>query len=1345
MLENLIAQGEYEDALLYGEQYFKKYKEKDTAMYVVSAALLSKATYHWYQFKVSDKYFEVSLASLSTLKNAKDKFIASVYIADAALHRHDFFSAIQVLNAVNENVTQQTAAFQVKYFSLKAEVLSGMGENKPAIGCVLEASRIANELYEKDNSKALAEWAFEIGLAKSRIYLTYGDRAEAEAVYKKWEKFAEENKLRSKNIKYLKAKFQADLAFQKRFYKRASEYYLAAYNHLDFHTEEYRKYDALKQAAISSIKAGNVADYQKLFRRSDMLAFKKPLRSQTFRPGVFQLRLVQLIQQGQYSLAIDKIEEIGKNYAFLPRSNPYFLEFLELKAEASEAAGKIELYNSVLDSILVINTKKYGDTSLYFAKAKLRKAEAAWKYEGKFSEAIALYKSLYDKIIVKKLAPNAMDKLNYLYGYTQCYEGINMFDSAYAQANTAYKIVEKSISKNTAEYFYFTSMAAYEAFNTGKYADIDGLLSNVKVWRSNTIEEQQPYYIKALFLQAQMYQWLGEFSFMNERLGRAQKVSLSKDEPRFFEKMEVSDALARSNMINANYIRADKNIKLALTGKTKALGSSSFLLINSLLISTELKIQKGDLREADAQLNTGEDLIKNNYSTKSASYAQWLFLNSKYHFAIADYKEAKESLLESISILGTVFGKTHVRLSPLYAELAKTYMSENISNSKLANSTYENAKNIVRSAFGTENPAYAILEVEQAKLQIEIQNFEEAAQNLFKAEKFWTTKLGEENIYTAEIYLVQGLMNYKKKNYANAEKLYKKSAQQYSSIFNSSYIHYLTATTGLAKVAYMYKDYEKADQYIKEVLNARLKFTTNNFSVMSSGQKSGFWAQFKEEFELANAISYVLITQKGDKKSSISLYNRAINTKGMLLNSDARLRKVVFESGDSILIATFNEWLEQKEFFASASAYSNAQLKEENISLDKIEGRIADLEKKINQKINGDINANHKMYDWVEVREALPKRSSAVEVMRFRYFSHEFTDSVVYAALIINENTKAYPQAVFLGEGKKMEKGYLKYYRNATIGKIDDLNSYQAFFAPIKDKIPDNHTIFFAGEGVYTQLNVEMLLNPEKNQFALQANSFVFITNTKDMIPEEKQKKTVFNVSQSNYYLYGNPKFYTIPVGKESVPPLEGAETEVKAIYESLKSSKRNATMMLGSNITEDTLKSMQNPYVLHISTHGFFMENAGNGLTNNPMLNSGLMLTGSGDILEKNIGYVNQKPGILTASEVMDMNFTNTQLVVLSACETGRGQVEVGEGVFGLQRAFLVAGAKSIILSLFKVDDEATQLLMQNFYKKMIANGGDYRTAFREAKNELRKDPRFQAPAFWGAFIMVEGKQRKG
>ena len=166
----------------------------------------------------------------------------------------------------------------------------------------------------------------------------------------------------------------------------------------------------------------------------------------------------------------------------------------------------------------------------------------------------------------------------------------------------------------------------------------------------------------------------------------------------------------------------------------------------------------------------------------------------------------------------------------------------------------------------------------------------------------------------------------------------------------------------------------------------------------------------------------------------------------------------------------------------------------------------------------------------------------------------------------------------------------------------------------------------------------------------------------------------------------------------------------------------------------------------MHIATHGYFLADTdlqggdamgidAENARNNPLLRSGLILAGIQTQNNNTEDLQGNDNGILTAYEAMNLSLEGTDLIILSACETGLGDVRAGEGVYGLQRAFLVAGANALIMSLWKVDDAATQQLMTNFYTNWSKTGNKQKS-FKQAQLQLMA--KYKDPYYWGAFVMM-------
>ena len=249
-------------------------------------------------------------------------------------------------------------------------------------------------------------------------------------------------------------------------------------------------------------------------------------------------------------------------------------------------------------------------------------------------------------------------------------------------------------------------------------------------------------------------------------------------------------------------------------------------------------------------------------------------------------------------------------------------------------------------------------------------------------------------------------------------------------------------------------------------------------------------------------------------------------------------------------------------------------------------------------------------------------------------------------------------------------------------------------------------------------------------------------------------------VTESNKYEFEKSSNYLARRGyqndttaKSEWKFLENTKPEVDQISRLLKEKNYQVTEYTGINGNEESFKSLSGKKVgiIHIATHGYFqsveeskktpfiLQRMGDqqqeGATVDPMLRSGLIMTGGNKAwLCKKIPE-NIEDGVLMAKEISHVDLRGTDLVVLSACETGLGEVS-SEGVFGLQRSFKQAGVQSLVMSLWDVNDDATRFMMTEFYSNLLS-GKDKRAAFLEAKRKCKKE--YKYPQYWAAFIMLD------
>jgi CHAT domain-containing protein len=1078
------------------------------------------------------------------------------------------------------------------------------------------------------------------------------------------------------------------------------------------------------------------------------LEFEKMINKNYKPASIYHVRLkaiefdARLDKNKTQTLELDANKLIANNIS-LPRNNivtANVTEFLYGLAIYKKNYSHAERY---LEDIVEIKTALFGPDAPEVHLARLKLANFYLDYTNKVTEAARIYEDSYVKVVSRQIGAWHKDHLEILNHIAELYELTDKYAQANETLEKATLVARSKYSDTDYQYGIELNHIAKLQIKLGLYEKAEeNLNKSLKILEEfRKSDDKKIHLIRAIQTQAVFLGIKGLFDEAESALNRSSKLIGKTDKISSADELTTAKELSSLYIQLGRYSSTQELLNKLISEYEKLFGTNSVRLVEPLINLGKLTLAKGDYTEAAKIADRANKIAVSVYGDRSTKTAPTQKLMSDIDYAIGDYESAEKNIEKALESQEKQFGRNHIEVAKSLAQLGIIKFYKGDKPSQVEDILFQ-AQEIMGTKLGKDNPQYADILKNVAIVKISERKFPEAVHALTQAEAIWRKKTGSKNnINVASIFTLTGDLMYQTKNYSKAEEFYIQARDIYEKYFNRNHPEYVRILSKQAKVYYMEKNYKRAKSNIEQALNNYDNFIKLYFPALSEREKAKFWNTIKGDFEFYNTLAFSQLEDFRDLTSKV--YDYQLLTKALLLSSSIKIRERILSSNDENLKEAYMQWLHKKEALTNALSMSTDQLLENGIDPAVLTAEVEKLEREISEKseLFGQ-NFDNKKITYQNVQKALGKNEVAIEMIRYRHFNHSFTDSVVYVALYVKSDNSR-PKAIVMPEGSRMEKRYLSFYRNAITNQLPDNLSYKVFWEPIQKEIGTNTVIYLSPDGVYNQINLEGIPTPDGKYIIDNAN-IVIVSNTKDLHLRKMKKKQLASPNKAT--MFGNPTFYLAASSERVYPDLPGTEKEVAQLQALLKQRGWITDEYMETFASEDQVKSLSSPKIFHIATHGFYtpaispdemqeLTESEAQITENPLMKTGLLLAGAGDILNTTKYNYNLQSGILTAYEAMSLNLDQTDLVVLSACQTGLGDIAYGEGVYGLQRAFLVAGAKVLIMSMFKVDDEATQKLILNFYRKWLTSN-NLRQSFIDAKKELRVE--YPQPYYWGTFIMI-------
>ncbi len=928
------------------------------------------------------------------------------------------------------------------------------------------------------------------------------------------------------------------------------------------------------------------------------------------------------------------------------------------------------------------------------------------------------------------------------------------FNKAETLLATIKKDLEKNELQNTSQYLLMLTVLGDCYAKTEDFEKAIEVYKQAKERAIHVLGKNQILYANILSLMATVNKKMSQYQLATENLKEALQIySLRNYHQSAYKRAQLE-------LVNVYLIIGEYEIaSFHMRDVSKYIKKSGDIYLFYLVTKARQEFLNGNFVQHEILLSEFYNLMDNRMEKYHDEYTISVSIYVDYNFLYGNPVDGREKLFENYRYLVST-GKTHTTAYSIYQyNLAWNLVEKG--DYKQAEESFKQAEKIISKKFSQDHAFMLMVFGLKGWSLSKQEKYREAINYYDKA-----IKIAKENYLSdTEVHVVR-LKFLKAKALVQLKKY-----EEAKSIFNAilyrcdeNTVIYASLLAHLAYLSSIKGDDEQMISYMKQALQNRLSFYQKTLLYSNEQERVLFLKRTNDVGDIFNAIIY----DKGETITPeiLNLYINFNIANKTILKYRSKISKkklIALEKikGEGAIFPYLEKLIQLRSQLSCLYFMSDEERIQQREHPIELKQRVVELEKSL-LLASSELEINDEesqIKNWHDIQNKLEESESFVEVIKVYDYNKK---DVEYFATILIKN-KSYPFLVRIGEEEdllqlieKSEDWYKETERQSRgirINKPTGEKAYASLWKPIQVKLdsllPNHSTILFCPYGIYNKVNINTFQNPVTKKFLIQEEEIILMSTALEL-GDFKRENTfskddyavllgapVFNNTSNNDDERGAPALKGVGNIQVPITNLPGTEKEIKKIDEILVNKGWETEVYLNKKATEKNIKQLKrSPYILHVATHGFFLQSE-NVVTDYNLLRSGLFLSESSNLNDSlTLDYSEGIDGILSAFEVTGLNLDKTELVVLSACNTGVVSNEDDDGITSLQYAFSVAGAHTFITSLWNVDDIFTVKLMSKFYELWLLYGDKYK-AFRDAQLQLLSEE--PDPYYWGSFIMIE------